>query len=301
MINDSVEVIEIYPRIFVYRNFFADPQKNYEILKESTTNNEDRFFTEWTQWSRFGDYLNPAAPHLTSSLDLRELEEIDAKTPLQQIQKDFLKELITGFYEVSEDYVKRMSDELKFDINEQTEVRDEKGQKLLRWRPHGVSICRYHKDTKLIDPNIDQHKRAMMYHSDYIREPLVSPGYKFTITVLAYINDDYENGEIDFAVNGKLFKYKPKAGDFLVFPSGHPEVLTSDGDVYLHSVVEPKNEHKYFARMYWQRYSEGDQEWFDKENEFGKDTWLSMQDEIMENFRKDYPQRLEIENGVRIS
>jgi hypothetical protein len=141
---------------------------------------------------------------------------------------------------------------------------------------------------------------AMTYHSDFIREPIVSPGYKFALTTLAYFNDDYEDGQIDFCIGKELYAFKPKAGDFLMFPSGHPEVLSKDGNVYLHGVIAPKKTNKYLARMYWRRYSEGDQQWFDKEKEFGTEVWLSMQEQIMEEYRQQYPQRFEISEGVRI-
>lgn len=301
MIDDSVEVIEIYPRILVYRNMFKDPQKNYEVLKESAEGNEDRLLSQWTQWSIFGDYLNPTAPGITPRLSLEEVDALNADTEIKQNQKEFLKELFEGFYKVSEYYAEKFADELDFDLTEISEVKDEQGNNIMRWQPYGPSIAKYHKDPEsFANGHGGQTGMAMTYHSDYIREPIISPGYKFAITVLAYFNDDYLGGEIDFAIGKELYSYKPQAGDWLVFPSGHPDVLTKDGQVYLHGVIEPSEEHKYFARMYWRRYSEGDQEWFDKEAEFGKDVWLSMQDGIMEQYRLDHPQRYQIPEGVRV-
>lgn len=40
---------------------------------------------------------------------------------------------------------------------------------------------------------------------------------KRAISIIYYINDDYEGGEIDFRLQG--LKIKPKAGQLLVFPS----------------------------------------------------------------------------------
>lgn len=301
MIDSSVEVIEIYPRILVYRNMFKDPKKIYETLKESTEGNEDRLLSQWTQWSIFGDYLNPTAPSITPRLSLEEVDALNADTEIKQNQKDFLRELFEGFYKVSEYYTQKFSDELHFDLNEVSEVKDEHGNNIPRWQPYGPSIAKYHKDTEMFSNGHGNNSgMAMTYHSDYIREPIISPGYKFAITVLAYFNDDYLGGEIDFAIGKELYSYKPQAGDWLVFPSGHPDVLNKEGQVYLHGVLEPSEEHKYFARMYWRRYSEGDQEWFDKEAEFGRDVWLSMQDAIMEQYRMDHPQRYQIPEGVRV-
>jgi hypothetical protein len=141
---------------------------------------------------------------------------------------------------------------------------------------------------------------SMTYHSDFIREPIPSPGYKFALTVNAYFNDDYEGGEIDFFVNGELTKYKPQAGDWLLFPSGHPEVMTKNGTVYLHGVFPSYGNEKYFSRMYWRKYSQGSQEWLDKEVEFGKEQWASMQNDILQEYVKTIPNRFEIEEGVRV-
>ena len=140
----------------------------------------------------------------------------------------------------------------------------------------------------------------MRYHSDYIREQGYAPGYKFVITCTIYFNDNYEGGEVDFAMGDKLVKYKPEAGDLLVFPSGHPDYLTEDGMPYLHGVMPSYNNNKFLSRMYWQKYQKGTDDWYEKEKEFGKEVWASMQPELEKAFRDKHPQRSVIENGVRI-
>ncbi len=97
-----------------------------------------------------------------------------------------------------------------------------------------------------------------------------------------------------------LDPYKPEAGDMLVFPSGHPDYLTEDGKPYLHGVMPAYKKNKFLARMYWQKYQRGTDEWYEKEKEFGKDVWASMQPELEKAFRDKYPQRYEIKNGVRL-
>ena len=39
---------------------------------------------------------------------------------------------------------------------------------------------------------------------------------------------------------------------------------------------------------------------FEKEKEFGKEVWAEMQKDLEEQFRQEHPQRLVIENGVRL-
>jgi hypothetical protein len=59
MIKTNLEAIEIYPNILVYKNIFKDISKSYKVLTDSLVETEDRIFNPWTEWSIFGDYLNP--------------------------------------------------------------------------------------------------------------------------------------------------------------------------------------------------------------------------------------------------
>jgi hypothetical protein len=57
--SDKLISEEIYPNIVVYKNTFKNVEKIYDILKESSKNNEDRLFGKWETWSIFGTYLSP--------------------------------------------------------------------------------------------------------------------------------------------------------------------------------------------------------------------------------------------------
>ncbi len=292
VLNSSVEVIELYPQIVVYRNVFKDIEKTYEVLKESSKNLEDRFLSPWTQWSHFGEYLNPVMKNFdkTKRFGVEAIESMETNTVIEKNQKEFLIELIEGFYNVTEHYLSKYGEEFGFNLKEK--ARSEEEELFNRWEMYGPSICKYHKDIL--------NAMSMTYHSDYMREPIESPGYKFALTANAYFNDDYEGGEIDFCIGKELYKYKPQAGDWLLFPSGHPDFLTKDGNVYLHGVLPSKKAEKYFSRMYWRKYSEGSPEWFEKQKEFGKEEWESMQSKIMEEYAIANPQRAYIEDGVRV-
>jgi hypothetical protein len=291
MIKKELEVIEIYPKILVYRNAFKDPEKNYKILKDSVDKNEDRVLGHWEQWSKFGEYINSTVLNFGKDFTVNNLELIETKTKKQEDEKSFILELVESFYTVTEDYLSRYGQEFSF--NKDEELKTKRGDSVKLWEMYGPSICKYHKE--ITEP------MSMTYHSDFIREPIHSPGYKFAITANAYFNDDYDGGEIDFFVSGELIKYKPIAGDWLVFPSGHPEVLRKDGTVYLHGVFPSSGQEKYFSRMYWRKYSEGSDEWFAKEQEFGKEQWALMQNDIMQEYNTNMlPNRSEIPEGIRV-
>ena len=289
MIEKTIEAIEIYPNILVYKNMFKDISKSYKVLTDSLVESEDRLFSPWTQWSIFGEYLNPIIPGFSMSDKYGNLKSVETKTEIEESQKQFGIEMMENFHLVTEDYIKRYN--VDIDLSEIS--LDENENPTAKWRWTGGTIGKYRIST-------DLEPVGMRYHSDYMREQGSSPGYKFVITCTIYFNDDYDGGEIDFAMGDKLVKYKPEAGDLLVFPSGHPDYLTEDGMPYLHGVMPSYNKNKFLARMYWQKYQKGTDEWYAKEKEFGKEVWASMQPELEKKFRDEHPQRTAIENGVRI-
>jgi hypothetical protein len=289
MTESNLEAIEIYPNILVYKNMFKDVSKLYKTLTDSLVESKDRVFSPWTQWSIFGEYLNPITPYFNVGEKYGGLKDIKTDTQIQEDQKNLGIEMMENFHLVTEDYIKRYN----IDVDLSSTCLDEEENLTPLWRWTGGTIGKYHIS------NADENF-GMRYHSDYIREQGSRPGYKFIITCTIYFNDDYEGGEVDFAMGDKLVKYKPEAGDLLVFPSGHPDFLTEEGKPYLHGVMPSYNKNKFLSRMYWQKYQPGSHEWYAKEKEFGKEVWAGMQPELEEQFRKDHPQRNEIEGAVRI-
>jgi hypothetical protein len=292
MQNTKLDSVEIYPYIVVYKNLYKDIQKGYELLKESTDNKDDNFFSKWTKWSQFGKYLDPVCKGY--NLDQSRyagVDKIATHTQKQEDQKQFILEVLENFHLVTEDYTSRYN--VNVDLDEV--FLDKNGNKTKTWRFSGPSICKYH-----LPGEGDEEHEGMRYHSDYVRERGHEPGYNFAITALSYFNDEYEGGEIDFVIGKKMLKYKPEAGDYIVFPSGHPDFLTENGEVYLHGVIPNTVANKYFSRMYLEVYSKGSPEWFENEEKYGKEVWNSMQDQLRQEFRDAYPQRTKIKGGIRI-
>jgi len=67
--------------------------------------------------------------------------------------------------------------------------------------------------------------------------------YPRTVSVSAYLNEDYEGGLIEF--NHFNISYSPKAGDIIVFSSAHP---------YMHRVT-PVTSGTRYAVVNWYRYT----------------------------------------------
>jgi len=285
MTSKPLEPIELYPNIFVYKNLFKDISQTLSVLKDEEG---DALFSPWKQWSQFGEYINPIFKDYPHTLSIEQIRNIETKTEKEEEQKLAVLEVFENFYLATEDYISRNN--VEFDKDKM--ITNRENELFNQWTINGPSIARYRTD--LDEP------LAMTYHSDYIREPIISPGYKFAITALTYFNDDYEGGEIDFIVNGEAYMYKPEAGDYLVFPSGHPDILTKEGQVYLHGVMPVTKEKKYISRMYWMKYEIGDDQWFEKEAEFGKDVWKEMQPDIMQKFRDAHPNKMNADKEKRI-
>ena len=285
MTKKALEHIELYPRIFVYKNLFKDILKTLEVLKDE---DENAIFSPWTQWSQFGEYMNPLFKDYPHTMSIDEIRNIETKTEKEETQKLAILEIFENFNLATQDYI--LKNNVEFDKDKILVNRE--GESFNQWTTNGPSIARYKTD--LDEP------LAMTYHSDYVREPIISPGYKFGITALTYFNDDYEGGEIDFIVDGEAYMYKPDAGDFLIFPSGHPDILTKEGQVYLHGVMPVTKEKKYICRMYWMKYEIGEDAWFEKEAEFGKDVWKEMQPDIMQKFRDANRNKMNADKEKRI-
>jgi hypothetical protein len=287
--TSPLDVVEIYPKVFVYKNLYKDINFTYKLLEES--DGQNGLFNPWSKWSDFGEYISPTFKGYDHILTIKDVESIEAITEKEKQHKDTLLEILNNFYIATKDYIAKNN--VDFDDSRIVpNVKDKHGNSIKEWLFTGPSIARYRTD--ITDPV------AMTYHTDYIREPIVSPGHKFAITALTYFNDDYEDGEIDFIVNGEAYMYKPEAGDIIVFPSGHPEFLMSEEHIYIHGVMPARKNSKYLSRMYWTKYSVGDPEWFENEEKFGKEKWSEMQEEIMQKFRSENPNKHSAEKERRI-
>lgn len=295
-------VEEIYPRILVYNNIFEDPQRMYDIVKRIDTQ-DNQLFESWKEWYTFGMKVEDFGIWFDRTKnETIPVTDIEPKNEIQEEQKYFITQLINGFHKVNNDYIKKFNVDVDLSATSKPINPLPRGEAddfrtfeetVKTWRWTGPSLCKYFVDAG------KGEDLEMNYHSDYIREPITTPGYKFAITTTTYINDDYEGGDLDFVIDNKLVGYKPKMGDFVVFPSGHPQILTEDGKVYLHGVKNSYKTEKYFTRLYWTKFHAGDPLWFENEERYGKEEWSKMQGPLMEEYRLSV-QKKDIDKCVRI-
>jgi hypothetical protein len=257
MFNEDEFTCEVlFDKVHVYRGVIKDPQGFVEILKDSEANpNNSYLFSQWEDWSVFGTYM-------TSMVDLSTNSDLP-------IKERFLKEKehrvnIESAFKFSVDHFLS-----QYNLSVQSD-----------WTTMGPSYCKYFESPL---ESAEHNPLAMIPHTDYQWYEFDSDKPKFAVTCTIYLNDTYEGGELIFTVNDKneKFVYKPKAGDVVVFPSGHPDLL-SDNGLYYHAVGRISKDEKYFIRCFYLLPNKASDKYIEYQNKYGKDQWAKMYDDIMQ-------------------
>ena len=265
---NELSFTEIYPKIYVYKNLFKNTQDIIDILNDV---DENSFLGQWEDWYTFGKEID------TININSQETEKT---------KKELLmwKEVEEIFYKTTNHYAEVHG--VKIDTIDE------------KWRKMGPSFCKYEPGSGVTDD------LAMHYHTDYQIERKEERGYKFAITCTMYLNDNYKGGGIDFYINKKLFYYKPKAGDVIVFPAGDPNIISDKDELYHHGVKKCFDFPKYFIRNNWTYFYPGSDEWIKNESFYGEEIWKKMEDDrIKEGKSKGLYQFInekEIREAVRI-
>lgn len=244
---------EIYPKIFVYTNMFPDFKKLHQIMQVSEEISSGKgLYSQWTDWFIFGKYCH------SNGLSLF-FEEIK-KSINDNSSYDFnLCESELSLYStINQSVTAAISNYIA--INNIS-------------LPSGSYIT--NQNIARYDSDVDTGEgKTMQYHTDYAIGEWYWPGEKFLVTATTYMNDDYDGGEIMFSIGSDIIKYKPKAGEIIVFPSGSP--LYPGGEPYFHAVAGIKNGKKSLVRMYVKHFQEGTQKWYDGEKQYGKEKWYEI-------------------------
>jgi len=244
---------EIYPRIFVYSNLFPDHKNLHDIMHKSEKKSEGKgVYHEWTDWFIFGKYCSSRSSKLI-------IEDI------KQCFKDGI-EYDFDLYDQEILLYNRLNETVIAAISNYITVNDVPLPK--NSYISDQNIARY-------NPGVDSGEgKTMQYHTDYGIGEWYWPGEKFLLTATTYMNDDYEGGELMFSIGDEIIKYKPKAGEIVVFPSGSP--LYPGGEPYFHAVGGIRNSSKSLVRMYLKHTANGEKKWYDGEQKYGKEEWYEI-------------------------
>lgn len=238
--NPNVEILD--DNVIVFHNTLEDPDAYIDYFEE---------YGSWRGWYGFGRQIDGRGQAFSAHPTFPTWDEwkykLSVMNPPEEaggIPEDPYAEEVAKIFHLA----------TKFYI-EQT------GRALPNYTCQPWGLARYVPDGYAGDDN----DLTMNYHSDYMPEDAESPGDKFGITGVLYPNDDYEGGEISFRVvqdddSIREFTYKPKAGDLVVFPSGHP---------YFHGVKKIHGAPKYITRLYWMYHFEGTEVWHELAAKYG--------------------------------
>jgi hypothetical protein len=253
---------EIFDKnIFVYKNLITDPNKFVEVLNFAEKNpKESQIFGNWSPWSFFGTYMD------AHRLPISEKDIIDKKRYETEV---FYRDQVLDAFKISTSHFLK-----KHGLSVQKD-----------WIEMGPSFCRYNQDIYNDDSN-PESPLTMLYHTDYRFAEFDAPWPQFALTCTMYLNDDYEGGDVLFKIMGsdEIKPYKPKAGDVMVFPSGHPKLLSEDG-VYFHAVKTITKKDKYFIRYFYLLPNNASDKWLELEKQYGKEEWAKKYHSIVENRR----------------
>lgn len=220
-------------------------------------------YSEWKDWYSFGTVTDGShASYKFNKFPTKEEWEFEMNKYYKEnnLGNSIKKKIDLLFYETVSLYLQ----ENKIELN--------------NWIYEGWNIGKY---STTQNPN---HEYVMHHHTDFQREIAYSPGVKFAVTAVFYLNDNYKGGEVEFRfvedesleVIKEDYTYKPSAGDVVVFLSGHP---------HYHGVRSILEGQKYIIRTYWRHDQPAHEKWLEKEKKYGKDLWAEMEKERLKACR----------------
>lgn len=221
---DDIDFEILTNKIHVYKNLLNDYNELVAILKNSELNPEASFFfKDWQPWSKFGTYVFDLGKD-----DQMKEEDISKNIDLYNREKYFVNKVNANFNIATDHYLSYYN------------IKKDKD-----WQKMGPSFAKYTCDNLFFEKN----ENAMVYHTDY-QKGKKNEEKNFAITCTMYLNDDYEGGDLLFKIKDKIIPYKPKSGDVMVFPSGHPNILSEDCQ-YEHAVTKVSKKDKHFIRCFY--------------------------------------------------
>jgi 2OG-Fe(II) oxygenase superfamily len=205
----SIEYTEIYDKVLYFENAI----NNIDSLIDDIENTNSIALTSWVPW-----YANAEGSHRYGDLKsiIKELlvEETDEK--IKQTISSIFNTISTAMGICAIEYA------FKFKIDsEQLEYALE-AMKLPNTK---IGINKY-SEGQFMGPHVDWNDQ----------------NYDIAYTIVVYLNDNYEGGELYFVDPSINLKIKPKAGSIIMFPSNLP---------YLHQSCEITKGRKMLITHHW--------------------------------------------------
>jgi hypothetical protein len=196
------EFKELAPNIFYFTNAIAEPKRLVELI-EATENDESinqRFISKWRPWRASNQLENIYGYEKTCNVDYKAGEVLPSPKELYILNS--------------------INSNMKFCSSMYKEFNNIEGEVNI---DYNFGIKKYDTGQEL-GPHADQY----------------DGNTKLRYSLVAYLNDDYEGGELAFANQNVIIK--PSAGSIVIFPSSEP---------YLHESRKLISGTKYMCPGFW--------------------------------------------------
>lgn len=260
----NFNIQKIHDTIWVFKNAFKETELFLDYIKDKN----------WEDWYTFGKKTQLTGFQYKFD-NFPSPEEWENKQPFDEssnVEFGYFENKINNlFYEVTKLYVEHNNVSLD------------------NWMYSGWDVAKYHEDSN------SESDYIMMHHTDFVRNVAYTPGQKFGITAVFYLNDNYSGGEVAYrflnndniSIIEEDYIYKPEKGDIVVFMSGHP---------HYHGVKTVTKGEKYIIRNYWRYEYPGHPLWLKLEEKYGKEEW-SDKEYKRKKFNED-PNNIAILNNI---
>jgi len=267
----------VIPKVVIYHNALEKVSGILELAKNGQNHEDSHGIMQGiSPWGYYGTLIQVRNYN-------HDILESDSKEEINQ--KELLNSLYDSFDDVVMDYISEYKDSGGWpeyiDPEHIDGLGDYKNNQF--WNSSWLSFLKYHPRDYVLDnlnrESGDKKRFAMEFHTDYDERFSEIPESKPFITVTAYLNDDYTGGEICFIdeVTGKLYSYKPKAGDITVFPSSAP---------YWHGVLPAYDSERHLIRTFLMYNYPGDKEVINKYGKQDTDFWTKFKKEKYQELEK---------------
>jgi len=220
---------ELFDRVYYYTDVIKEPKKLVDLIESTESDKYSSFITPWEEWGACSGQMYIYGSHKRiKCLSSEDIEKNISEDVIDDCSYIF-NEIFDGMKNVCEDYASKIGDDAEIILMTDT------------------AIKKYMPGT-FMGSHFDQQEgdRRLRY------------------SMVMYLNDDYEGGEISFNVKDGvltstddaaaedfdsplnhdriMFHVKPKAGSVIIFPSTDP---------YSHTAHLIKGGSKYMVPSFW--------------------------------------------------
>jgi hypothetical protein len=220
---------QLFDKVYYYTDVIKDPKKLVDLIESTESDKYSSFITPWEEWGACSGEMYIYGSHKRIKCLSSEEIEKNVATEVKEDASYIFNEIFEGMKSVCEDYALKINDNSEIVLMTDT------------------AIKKYMPGT-FMGAHFDQQEGDK----------------RLRYSLVMYINDDYEGGEISFNVKDGvltstdaaaaedfesplnhdriMFHVKPKAGSVIIFPSTDP---------YSHTAHLIKSGSKYMVPSFW--------------------------------------------------